>query len=262
MLVEMVATRAAREGDSGPTVKLLQELLTKAGHELVIDGKFGSNTRAAVQRFQASVVPPIAVDGFVGPVTAGYLDVHSKDVGAKKPKPLASALAVAPWLSRARAQTGMREIPGARSNQLILQWVEALGAKYPSMRPNINWFVNDDTPWCGLAVANFFGLYDPGLMPPLAPLWAANWALWGVKLDRPILGAVGIKPRAGGNHVTLYESEYKGKVYCRGGNQSNMINVAEYNMKDFKNWVWPVGYPIIGKPVTRRFTEATRVTEA
>lgn len=258
--VSKLYAHTIREGDSGAVVKELQELLRKAGQELVADGEFGAITRAAVKRFQASVTPPIAVDGVVGVITARYLDRYENEPEPEKALP--SALAIAPWLSRARAQTGTKEIPGAKSNPLILQWVAELGAKYPSLRPNIDWFTNDDIPWCGLGVANFVGLYDPGVMPPVAPLAAINWSTWGTKLDRPIQGAIGVKPRTGGNHVTLYESESKGKVYCRGANQNNRINLAEYSLRDFKHWRWPPGYPMIGKPITKKFSAAALVKES
>lgn len=53
--------------DSGPAVRTLQQLLNRAGADLVIDGLFGQTTLVAVRRFQAN--KGLTVDGEVGPKT-------------------------------------------------------------------------------------------------------------------------------------------------------------------------------------------------
>jgi uncharacterized protein (TIGR02594 family) len=257
-ILELVVKKPLREGDSGQVVKFLQEALRRAGHELVVDGAFGLITKTAVQRFQAA--NRIAADGLVGPVTAAFLDALNPVEGISENRPLPSVLAVAPWLSQMRAWTGTKEIPGARSNPLILSWVGALGAKYPTLRRNVDWYTQDATPWCGLAAAAALGLCEPGYKPPDAPLWALNWSegAWGIELKEPSPGAIMVKKRTGGGHVTLYESEDDRFYYCRGGNQNDQINIASYPKGDFK-WIrWPVGalgakYPAQGR-VRRKFT--------
>jgi hypothetical protein len=60
-------------GDSGPEVRRLQELLTRRGYPLAVDGDFGETTRAAVVTYQAQNVDsngePLVADGCVGPAT-------------------------------------------------------------------------------------------------------------------------------------------------------------------------------------------------
>lgn len=265
LVATVVKSGTLREGANGLAVKEIQTALRAAGHELVIDGDFGSTTRAAVERFQAS--SRIAADGMVGPITAAYLDAATPS--ATLPKPLPSVLSVAPWLSRARALTGTREIPGAKSNPLILSWRSALSAKYPVLRPNLDWYVNDDTPWCGLGCGSFVGLCEPGFMPPLALLRALAWAEWGQELGMPVQGAIAVKKRKGGGHVTLVEGQSKDgkKLWCRGPNQSDMINVAEYNTSDFVAFRWPTGaaLPVMKPNVTTLAalgSVARNVTEA
>lgn len=249
-----------KEGSHGDHVKELQRALRKTGAELVIDGAYGPNTRAAVERFQAT--SRIAADGMVGPITATYLDAYRGPEPESRDEALPSILAVAPWLSYMRALTGTREIPGTKSNPLILSWVKALSVRYPALRPNIAWYVNDDTPWCGLGAAETIGNCVPGYMPPVAPLWALNWSVWGIDVDEPFQGAIAVKKRRGGGHVTEVESVFGRKIYCRGANQANMINVAEYNLSEFEWFRWPVGAaPPIGKPITRKYV-AGRATEA
>ncbi len=54
-------------GSSGPDVEALQQQLTAAGHPCEVDGKFGSQTRAAVVAFQRG--RGLAADGVVGQMT-------------------------------------------------------------------------------------------------------------------------------------------------------------------------------------------------
>lgn len=56
-----------REGAKGDPVKVMQELLSKNGSSLKIDGIFGSGTRNAVKAFQKA--NGLTVDGICGPKT-------------------------------------------------------------------------------------------------------------------------------------------------------------------------------------------------
>jgi len=229
-----------REGSNGPNIKVLQQALRRAGHELVVDGDYGGITRAAVERFQAA--SRVAADGMVGPITATYLDAV-KSVPTLPSVPMPSVLKTAPWLARMRAITGTKEIPGAKSNPIILSWKAELIGRYPVLRPNLDWYVNDDTPWCGYGCGYAVGCCDPGYMPPLQLLRALAWADWGQELKVPVQGAIAVKARKGGGHVTLVEGQSKDgrTLYCRGANQHDMINVAEYPTAAFKTFRWPTG---------------------
>jgi hypothetical protein len=65
-----IMARGLALGDSGPEVRRLQELLTRRGHPLDVDGDFGEATRAAVVSYQAQNVDsqgePLVADGHVG----------------------------------------------------------------------------------------------------------------------------------------------------------------------------------------------------
>ena len=53
-----------RSGDSGGTVRLVQQKLNSLGERLTADGKYGAATAAAVQRFQRR--NGLTADGVVG----------------------------------------------------------------------------------------------------------------------------------------------------------------------------------------------------
>lgn len=52
--------------------------------------------------------------------------------------------------------------------------------------------------------------------------------------------------RPGGNHIALYEGEAATHYHIRGGNQSNMINVARFAKNRLRRGGirWPRGYPL------------------
>lgn len=62
-----MSTQALRHGDTGQTVRTLQQQLNQRGANLYVDGHFGDKTAAAVCAFQRSV--GLVVDGVAGPKT-------------------------------------------------------------------------------------------------------------------------------------------------------------------------------------------------
>lgn len=66
-----------QEGDTGMSVRILQQALIDAGYDLPVTGTFDAATTAKVREFQG--VELIKVDGIVGPDTMGHLDgVHQQ----------------------------------------------------------------------------------------------------------------------------------------------------------------------------------------
>jgi len=68
-------------GDSGEKVKEVQELLTKHGINVSVDGDFGPKTETAVKSFQQS--RGLAIDGIVGLITMAHLRITGEKVNAK-----------------------------------------------------------------------------------------------------------------------------------------------------------------------------------
>lgn len=86
------------------------------------------------------------------------------------------------WLSRVGtlprivaaglADIGLRETPGAANNPVIMGWAAQAGVAGS--------YRSDSTPWCGLGMAHW--AIEAGKVPPKAPLWALNWALFGTRV--------------------------------------------------------------------------------
>lgn len=60
-------TATLRKGSRGDSVKRMQQLLVDYGYQIEVDGVFGTNTRRAVEVFQAA--HNLAADGICGPKT-------------------------------------------------------------------------------------------------------------------------------------------------------------------------------------------------
>ena len=78
---ETIVRKNIKMGDEGDDVKVLQQTLNQVGnYGLVVDGIFGSKTKAAVLDFQQK--NGLDADGICGPITSGKLDEAKK--GSKK----------------------------------------------------------------------------------------------------------------------------------------------------------------------------------
>lgn len=112
---------------------------------------------------------------------------------------------------------GVAEVDGDGDNPTILAWAKEtrLNAVYK----------HDSTAWCGLEMAVI--AKRAGKPVPTNPLWALNWAKFGVKVtDGAKLGDVLVFKRKGGGHVALYVGEDDICYHCAGGNQSNKSNIV------------------------------------
>jgi len=156
---------------------------------------------------------------------------------------------VPPWLMAMRAITGTTEYAGSADNPKIMAMADTIAAAYPDMADYCALYTGDDVPWCGLCVAYCMtvGGIRPVYQPPPAPdtdrfLWAEAWASdpeFGQVLAQPRIGCVVVLETGSGHHVTLYESSTDGSIDCRGGNQSDAVNVATYSKDSVVAYVWP-----------------------
>lgn len=147
------------------------------------------------------------------------------------------------WLALARADLGIREIPGIANNPLLMRRfasiTKALGVAYNS----------DATPWCGAMMA--WWMTQCSIAPPAIAIRAKSWATWGANLrtDRLAPGAVLVFGRDGGGHVAQYLSETATHYVCLGANQGDAVNIARFPKSRLLASRWPKGEPVIGGPV-------------
>jgi N-acetylmuramoyl-L-alanine amidase len=95
-------------GDEGDQVTQAQQALVAAGHDIDIDGDFGSLTQTAVETFQASRRLPVT--GWIDEATGRALD----QVDRRQARQLHATVPGAPWVSEVRACTGTDEVPARR----------------------------------------------------------------------------------------------------------------------------------------------------
>lgn len=121
------------------------------------------------------------------------------------------------------AEYGTKEVVGKGSNRTIIAWRDQLnqaGAK-------ITGFSDDDIPWCGLFAA-IVAYRRKGIAAEVVkdPLWARNWASYGVASRVPGFGDVLVFGRESGGHVGFYFAEDATAFHVLGGNQSNKVCIT------------------------------------
>lgn len=223
-----------KQGYSGPQVKQIQLALAKLGYPLSGTGYFGPATDTAVEAFQRKA--GLRVDGEVGPTTASAIDAALGGVApALVPTPARAETARPLWLEYSIAHIGTREAPGAADNRELVADIKTVAPDYQ----------HDSTPWCAGWVS--LCLAKAGEKPSQSPLWARSYSEgWGVKLLGPAVGAIAVKTRTGGGHVTFVAGRNRnGILACCGGNQNDMVNISEYAASAFNlGFFWPKDVPL------------------
>jgi uncharacterized protein (TIGR02594 family) len=159
--------------------------------------------------------------------------------------------AVPPWLQTMRSLNGTSETPGSADNPKILAMADTIGEIYPEMADYCNSYRHDSIPWCGLTEA--YCMASVGVRPPFGEkdtdkfLWVGAWPDDPnyVRLKVPRLGALVCLTRSGGGHITTYEATSGANYMCRGGNQSDAVNLKAFPQSNVTALLWPkdVGTP-------------------
>lgn len=140
---------------------------------------------------------------------------------------------IPPWVPFALSFLGVSEIPGSRHSKIITGWLTYLGA----------WWNDDENPWCGV----FLGFIFKCLNYPIPFLYmrAKSWLNWGISIEHPVLGAVGILERKGGGHVFIVLGiTAQGNPVGIGGNQNNKVSVATFDKSRVLGYRLPKGYDV------------------
>lgn len=234
-IASLVTSKILRLGMSGPDVKELQLALAKLGYPLRGTGYFGTATDTAVEQFQRKA--GLDVEGDVGTLTATAID---RALGEPRPgtsiiTPKLAEVGRPLWLQEAIAHIGMREVAGSGNNRELVADIQTVAPDYQE----------DSTPWCAGFLS--FCLVKAGIKASKQPLWARSYAEgWGVKLIGPAVGAIAVKTRTGGGHVTFVAGKNRnGVLACCGGNQNDMVNISEYSPSAFNlGFFWPKDVPL------------------
>lgn len=135
-------------------------------------------------------------------------------VDLPKPYRWLQALDLLPkMVAEALPHHGVRETAGPANTPEIMAWAAQTGLKSS--------YNADATPWCGLFMAHV--AKRAGKVVPPGPLWALNWAKFGVEGGQPELGDVLVFVRKGGGHVGLYIGEDAEAYHVLGGNQGDCV---------------------------------------
>ena len=127
------------------------------------------------------------------------------------------------WIPIAYAEFGTREIPGAKHNPRIVEYLMStdLAQKYPSLPDETDWcagFVN----WC----------IEKAKVPSTNSALVNPWPNWGKASNPPKRGAViTFLWDDGWAHVSFYLGEVGNYVVCLGGNQSDAVWFSVYHKK-------------------------------
>jgi uncharacterized protein (TIGR02594 family) len=223
---DLVKSRTFKLGDSGSDVRKIQLALKARGYPLTGTGYFAQKTDSAVEDFQRKA--GLRVTGVVDAATAAQLDQPVKQETA------AVASNVPLWLGVSLAHLGLKEGPGSKDNKELVADIKSIASDYQ----------HDATPWCAGWVS--FCLARAGEKPSSQPLWALSYSDTKnqpvIRLNGPALGAIAVKKRNGGGHVTFVAGRTKGgALACCGGNQNDEVNVSPYREDVFVGFFWPKG---------------------
>lgn len=133
-----------------------------------------------------------------------------------------------PWIAEARRYIGLSEIKGKSHNKTILKWLKDLKA----------WWVEDETPWCGVFVAACLQTKHRGI--PKYWMRAKDYLNYGAPLTKPAYGSIAVISRAGGGHVFFVIGKTRdGRIVGLGGNQGNKVSIATFTAKSIEGYRWP-----------------------
>ena len=128
----------------------------------------------------------------------------------------------------ARKYIGLSEIKASNRHPTIDAWAKTFSGK---------WLIGQ--PWCGTFCAQVFKEAGLGKKIPKEFYRAREWESAGTKLTRPAYGCVVTFTRDGGGHVGIVVGKTKtGMLKVLGGNQSNAVNIADFDPKRVTAYRW------------------------
>lgn len=135
------------------------------------------------------------------------------------------------YVKTALNEIGVYEIKGAKHHPRVIEYHQTTAGKYST----------DEVPWCGSFINWVMVQHD--YLTVDYPERAKSWLAFDIPLDVPMMGAIAIKSRKGGGHVTMIVGmNSEGKLWGVGGNQNNEVNLSLYDAAVFESFQVPCDY--------------------
>lgn len=163
--------------------------------------------------------PPGALDGIDGKNTRKALQGF---VSAVTWRPESRVATPPKYAQLAYSYIGQKEVPGSKSNPLILRWIQDF----------LGWGDDDGkVAWCAIFINTM--LKEAGI-EGTGKANARSFLDWGRTVETPRRGDIVVFERGGRSswkgHVGIYWGEAgDGSIYCLGGNQSDKVSIASYS---------------------------------
>lgn len=134
-----------------------------------------------------------------------------------------------PWFDIAKAEIGVREIPGEQDNPRIVEYQQAT-----SLRAT-----DDETPWCASFVN--WCLQQAGIAGTNSAA-ARSFLQWGREIPQPVEGCIVVLKRGNSSwqgHVGFYVGAIGDRVNLVGGNQGNAVSIKGFKRSDVLGYRMP-----------------------
>lgn len=148
------------------------------------------------------------------------------------PKPEEPVRGDPAWLKLARAEIGVKEVPGPGANPAIIRYYADSG------HPEID---NDEVHWC----AAFTGaMLERAGHASSKSLMARSYMQWGKPVAKPFPGCVAVfsrgDPRSASGHVGFYIGENEKGILVLGGNQGDAVSIVPQDRNRLLGYRMPV----------------------
>ena len=156
------------------------------------------------------------------------------------------------WVTEARKHLGLKEEPGIGNNPTIVGWWKDI------KRGGIK---QDSVPWCAAFVGSC--LERVGIESTRFES-AKSYLQWGRPLPEAVYGCIVVFTREGGGHVGfVVGKDTQGRLLVLGGNQSDSVSVAHFNVMRVAGYRWPTDITLTDQPLPiMASTEKSSINEA
>jgi len=158
------------------------------------------------------------------------------------------------WLTMAKIELGVKEVPGDGDNPIIAQYWRDAGLFDKSMG-------KDSVSWCA-SFAN--AMLHRGGANTTGSALAKSFLKYGIKLRAPALGAICVYqgPEEWQGHVNFYLGhDTAGNIVGIGGNQGDAVSIAPFKAAKHLGYFWPKGFPLDPEWVGRIEWTGTQLKE-